>query len=147
MGDLLNIGITSSQRWKKFPLLRSSGMVQIRNISLKAQAVISHHVRVPTPSVTFFHYLYVLVEAFSLLITYVTKVGRKLLKMAEQEMSFYAHIAAKHLIGCQHLVHYFPEILGFFCFQGSFQLLGQRTTRLSSQSWSWNSLSLIILRI
>ena len=123
MGDLLNIGITSSQRWKKFPLLRSSGMVQIRNISLKAPAVMSHHVRVPTPLVMFFHYLYILVEAFSLLITYVTKVGRKLLKMAEQEMNFYAHIAAKQLIGCQHLVHYFPEILGFFVSKEVFNYL------------------------
>ena len=113
MGDVLNIGITSSQRWKKFPLLRSSGMVQIGNISLKAPAVISHHVHVPAPLVTFFHCLYILVEAFSLLFTYITKVGRKLLKMAEQEMNFYAHIAAKQLIGCQYLVHYFPEILGF----------------------------------
>ena len=136
MADLLNIGIASSQRWKKFLLLRSSGMVQISNISLKAPAVISHHVHVPMPLVTFFHYLYILAEAFSFLIIYVSKVGRKLLKMAEQEMNFYAHIAAKQLIGCQHLVHYFPEILGFFVSKEVFNYSDKDNQ--ASQSWPWN---------
>lgn len=42
-------------------------MIQIRNVSLQAVAVVSHNVFVPRSKVAFFHDLNLLVEAFSLL--------------------------------------------------------------------------------
>lgn len=42
-------------------------MIEIRNVSLQALAVVSHHVFVPTSKLAFFHDPNLLVEAFPLL--------------------------------------------------------------------------------
>ena len=63
-----------------------SGMIQIRDVSLQDLAIVSHYVYAPTSLLAFFHDLNVQGEAFSLLITDITKVFREFVKKNKEKV-------------------------------------------------------------
>ena len=58
-------------------------------------AVICHHSLIPTFLISFFHYFDVLVESFTLFITNVSTIFRKIVQMTMTKMRFYTHIGTK----------------------------------------------------
>ena len=75
--------------------------------------MVNHHAVTPAPLIPLFHCFDVLIESFSLLLTYYTKIVRKINHMAMQEVYFHIHIAPKHLERLKQVAHQKSLMLSF----------------------------------
>ena len=86
----------------------SSTWINFHQIS----ALILHHAMVSAMLILFCHYIDVMVKAFTLFLTYVTKVFRNVAD-AEQLSKFYCHVALQCLQILEKLLRNFLIILSF----------------------------------
>ena len=82
-------------------------------LAYETLAIVSHHAPTPVPLIPLFHYFDVLMESFSLFLAQCTKIVRKIVHMAMQEIYFHTHTAPKHLESLKLVAHRESVILSF----------------------------------
>ena len=76
-------------------------------------AVVSHHALILVALIPLFHRFDVLMESFSLLLSHCTKIVRKIIHMAMQEVYCHSHVVLKHLDSLKQVAQQESVILSF----------------------------------
>ena len=96
-----------------FSFFGSPRVCSVRALAYQTPAVVSHHALTPVPLIPLFHRFDVLMESFSLLLAHCTKIVKKIIYMAMQEVYFHTRIAPKHLESLKQAAHQESVILNF----------------------------------
>ena len=83
------------------------------NISLQHPAKICHHVFIPSSMTMLLHFFDILVKAFFLFLTVITKIFREVIDMGVKKVQFYAHQATLFLKYLHRVFHYFLIVVTF----------------------------------
>ena len=70
-------------------------MFGIWTVSLNKPVVVSHHIYILFALISRFHHFYILVESFTLFVTYFIQVIREPVQVTEQKINLNAHFVAK----------------------------------------------------
>ena len=101
------------ETYQEFYFFGSPRVCSVRALAYKTPAVVSHHALTPVPLIPLFHRFDVLMESFSLLLAHCTKIVRKIIHMAMQEVYFHSDIPPKHLESLRQVAHQESLILSF----------------------------------
>ena len=108
-----SLAYLNEETYQEFSFFGSPRVCSVRTLAYQTPAVVSHDALTPVRLIPLSHRFDVLMESFSLLLAHCTKIVRKIIHMAMQEVYFHSHIPPKHLESLRQVTHQESVILSF----------------------------------